>query len=276
MHQPKGIDQYSSGPISNGKELLLQSGAARLDEDKKDMRVDGRGPEDKRPLKITPHYAPYAEGSVFIEIGDTRVLCTATVENKVPPHLRDQGQGWVTAEYAMLPRSSKQRISREVHKGHASGRTYEIQRLIGRCLRTVTDMRRLGERTVTIDCDVIQADGGTRTAAITGGFVALALAVRALKAESKVGTGVLTDFVAATSVGVVEGRPVLDLNYIEDSQAEVDMNLVMTGAGNFIELQGTAERTAFSDVELAEMIRLGRLGIAELIAAQQEILGTTL
>jgi ribonuclease PH len=240
------------------------------------MRVDGRGPEDKRPLKITPNYAPYAEGSAFIEVGDTKVLCTATVENKVPPHLRDMGQGWVTAEYAMLPRSSKQRISREVHKGHASGRTYEIQRLIGRCLRTVTDMRRLGERTITIDCDVIQADGGTRTAAITGGFVALALALRALKAESKIGAGVLTDFVAATSVGVVEGRPVLDLNYIEDSQAEVDMNLVMTGAGNFIELQGTAERTAFSDADLAEMIRLGRKGIAELIAAQQEILGTTL
>jgi ribonuclease PH len=237
------------------------------------MRVDGRYPEDKRPLKLTPGFAPYAEGSVYIEVGDTRVLCTATVENKVPPHLRDMGQGWVTAEYAMLPRSSKQRISREVHKGHASGRTYEIQRLIGRCLRTVTDMRRLGERTITIDCDVIQADGGTRTAAITGGFIALAMAVRALRQDNKVGAGVLTDFVAATSVGVVEGRPVLDLNYIEDSTAEVDMNLVMTGAGNFVELQGTAEKVAFDDGALAEMIRLGRKGINELIAAQKEILG---
>jgi ribonuclease PH len=240
------------------------------------MRVDGRAPDDKRPLKLTPGFAPYAEGSVLVEVGDTRVLCTATVDNKVPPHLRDMAQGWVTAEYAMLPRSSKQRISREVNKGHVGGRTYEIQRLIGRCLRTVTDMRRLGERTITIDCDVIQADGGTRTAAITGGFIALALAVRGLKADGKVGGGVLTDFVAATSVGMVEGRPVLDLNYIEDSQAEVDMNLIMTGAGNFIELQGTAERAAFDDAALAEMIRLGRKGIRELIAAQQDILGPTL
>jgi ribonuclease PH len=240
------------------------------------MRVDGRAPEDKRPLKLTPGYAKYAEGSVLIDIGETRVLCTATVENKVPPHLRDMAQGWVTAEYAMLPRSSKQRIQREVTKGCVGGRTSEIQRLIGRSLRAVTDMRKLGERTITIDCDVIQADGGTRTAAITGGFVALALAVRSLQAEGKVGAGILRDFVAATSVGIVEGRPVLDLNYIEDSQADVDMNLVLTGSGKFIELQGTAEKEPFSDAQMAEMLRLGRKGIAELVAAQKGILGETL
>lgn len=237
------------------------------------MRVDGRAPDDKRPLILTPNYAKYADGSVLIEVGETRVLCTATIENKVPPHLRDQAQGWVTAEYAMLPRSSKQRISREVNKGHVGGRTYEIQRLIGRCLRTVTDMRRLGERTITIDCDVIQADGGTRTAAITGGFIALAMAVKALRADGKVGANVLTDYVAATSVGMVEGRPVLDLNYVEDCQADVDMNIIMTGTGKFVELQGTAEKVAFDDVALAEMIRLGRKGVDELVAAQKEILG---
>jgi ribonuclease PH len=236
-------------------------------------RVDGRAPDEKRPLILTPDYAPYAEGSVLIEIGQTRVLCTATVENKVPPHLRDQGQGWVTAEYAMLPRSSKQRISREVHKGHASGRTYEIQRLIGRCLRTITDMRRLGERTITIDCDVIQADGGTRTAAITGGFIALAKAVEGLRKQGLVGAGVITDYVAATSVGVVEGVPVLDLNYIEDSQADVDMNIVMTGSGKFIELQGTAEKAPFGHDGLTELLRLGQKGIDELIEKQKELIG---
>jgi len=240
------------------------------------MRVDGRAPDEKRPLKLTPGYAKYAEGSVLVELGDTWVLCTATVDNRVPPHLRDMAQGWVTAEYAMLPRSSKQRISREVNKGHASGRTYEIQRLIGRCLRTVTDMRKLGERTITIDCDVIQADGGTRTAAITGGFIALAMAVRALRADGKIGAGVLTDFVAATSVGVVEGRPVLDLNYVEDSTAETDMNLIMTGAGKFVEIQGTAEKDPFDDGALGEMIRLGRKGIMELVAAQKTVLGENL
>ena len=176
------------------------------------MRIDGRAPDEKRKVTITTGYAKYAEGSALIEVGETRVLCTATVENRVPPHLRDMAQGWVTAEYAMLPRSSKQRITREVTKGHPGGRTYEIQRLIGRSLRCVTDMRRLGERTITIDCDVIQADGGTRTAAVTGGFVALALAVKKMRADGLVGTGVLIDHVAATSVGMVEGRPVLDLN----------------------------------------------------------------
>lgn len=237
------------------------------------MRIDGRAPDEKRKVTITTGYAKYAEGSALIEVGETRVLCTATVENKVPPHLRDMAQGWVTAEYAMLPRSSKQRITREVTKGHPGGRTYEIQRLIGRSLRCVTDMRRLGERTITIDCDVIQADGGTRTAAITGGFVALALAVKKMRADGLVGAGVLLDHVAATSVGMVEGRPVLDLNYAEDSQAEVDMNLIITGKGRFVELQGTAERDPFDDAALAEMLRLGRKGVDELITLQRELVG---
>ncbi len=237
------------------------------------MRIDGRGPEDKRPVKITPGYAKNAEGSALIEVGDTVVLCTATVDNRVPPHLRDMAQGWVTAEYAMLPRSSRQRITREVTKGHPGGRTYEIQRLIGRSLRCVTDMRRLGERTITVDCDVIQADGGTRTAAITGGFLAMAFAVRGLRKGGHVGDGVLRDFVAATSVGIVEGRPVLDLNYAEDSQAEVDMNLIITGSGKFVEVQGTAEKEPFDGTLLEEMLRLGRRGVDELIALQKEILG---
>lgn len=237
------------------------------------MRIDGRAPDEKRPVIITPGYAKYAEGSALVEVGETRVLCTATVENKVPPFLRDMAQGWVTAEYAMLPRSSKQRITREVTKGHPGGRTYEIQRLIGRSLRCVTDMRRLGERTITVDCDVIQADGGTRTAAITGGFVALALAVKKMRSDALIGAGVLTDFLAATSVGMVEGRPVLDLNYAEDSQAEVDMNLIMTGSGKFVELQGTAERQPFDDAALMEMLRLGRLGASQLIDMQRELIG---
>jgi ribonuclease PH len=237
------------------------------------MRVDGRSPDQKRPVRMTPGYTKYAEGSVLIEVGETRVLCTATVENKVPPHLRDMAQGWVTAEYAMLPRSSQTRIPREVVKGHPGGRTFEIQRLIGRSLRAVVDVKGLGENTLVLDCDVLQADGGTRTAAITGGFVALALAVRKLQADRAIGAGVLLDFVAATSVGVVEGRPVLDLNYIEDSQADVDMNLIMTGKGKFVELQGTAEKTPFDDKTLSEMLRLGRQGISELVAAQKEILG---
>ena len=237
------------------------------------MRIDGRAPDEKRPVIITPGYAKYAEGSALVEVGETRVLCTATVENKVPPFLRDMAQGWVTAEYAMLPRSSKQRITREVTKGHPGGRTYEIQRLIGRSLRCVTDMRRLGERTITVDCDVIQADGGTRTAAITGGFVALALAVKKMRSDALIGAGVLTDFLAATSVGMVEGRPVLDLNYAEDSQADVDMNLIMTGSGKFVELQGTAERQPFDDEALMEMLRLGRLGAQQLIEMQRELIG---
>jgi len=240
------------------------------------MRVDGRAVDEKRPLKLTPNFAKYAEGSVLVELGETVVLCTATVENRVPPHLRDQAQGWVTAEYSMLPRSSKQRIQRESQKGKIGGRTHEIQRLIGRSLRTVTDMRRLGERSILIDCDVIQADGGTRTASITGGFIALAMAVQHLNKLGLVGKGLLNDYVAATSVGIVEGRPVLDLNYIEDSQAEVDMNLVLTGAGSFIEIQGTAEKMAFDDAGLAQMLALGRKGINELVEAQKSVIGETL
>jgi ribonuclease PH len=234
------------------------------------MRVDGRAPDEKRPTNIIPNFVKYAEGCVLIECGDTRVLCTATVENRVPPHLKDKGQGWVTGESAMLPRSSPQRIQRESSKGKIGGRTHEIQRLIGRSLRTVTDMRKLGERSILIDCDVLQADGGTRTAAITGGFIALAMAVRKLNEQQLVGKNVLSDYVAATSVGVVEGRPVLDLNYVEDCQAETDMNIVMTGAGGFIELQGTAERAPFSDTELTELIGLGRKGINELVALQKQ------
>lgn len=240
------------------------------------MRVDGRAVDEKRPVKLTPGYARYAEGSVLIEVGDTVVLCTATVENRVPPHLRDMAQGWVTAEYSMLPRSSKQRIQRESAKGKVGGRTHEIQRLIGRSLRTVTDLRRLGERSILIDCDVIQADGGTRTASITGGFIALAMAIKHLRSQGLVGSGLLTDYVAATSMGVVEGRPVLDLNYIEDSQADVDMNLVMTGAGNFVEIQGTAEKVAFDDPTLLELLRLGRKGVMELVEAQKSIIGDQL
>lgn len=241
------------------------------------IRVDGRAADEKRPLNLIPGYAKYADGSVLVELGDTRVLCTATIEDgKVPPHLRDQAQGWVTAEYAMLPRSSKQRIQREVTKGQIGGRTYEIQRLIGRSLRAITDLRRLGERTIIIDCDVIQADGGTRTAAITGGFIALAQAVRLLREQGKVGTGVLMDFVAATSVGIVEGHPVLDLSYVEDVQADVDMNVVATASNKFVEIQGTAERQCFDEQQLAEMLRLARKGIAELVVAQKQVLGESL
>jgi ribonuclease PH len=240
------------------------------------MRVDGRAPDEKRPVRVTPDFTKFAEGCVLIECGDTRVLCTATLENRVPPHLKDQGMGWVTSEYAMLPRSSPQRIARESSKGKVGGRTHEIQRLIGRSLRTITDLRKLGERTIMIDCDVLQADGGTRTASITGGFIALAMAIRKLREQGMVGAGVLLDHVAAISVGVVEGRPVLDLNYIEDSQAETDMNLVLTGNGGFIELQGTAEKKPFNDDELAQLLALGRKGVGELIAIQKEILGSSL
>ncbi|MGC8840258.1 MAG: ribonuclease PH [Candidatus Sumerlaeaceae bacterium] len=240
------------------------------------IRIDGRAADEKRPVNLVPGYAKFADGSVLVELGDTRLLCTATIEEKVPPHARDMGIGWVTAEYAMLPRSSKQRIQREVRKGQIGGRTYEIQRLIGRSLRAVTDLRRLGERTIIIDCDVIQADGGTRTAAITGGFIALVQAVRLLRREGKVGTGVLMDFVAATSVGIVEGHPVLDLSYVEDMQADVDMNVVATASNKFVEIQGTAEHQCFDEAQLNEMLRLARKGINELIDAQKLVLGSSL
>lgn len=238
------------------------------------QRQDGRMPGDKRPTKITTGYTDWAEGSVLIETGKTRVLCTATVEDTVPPHLRGKGKGWVTAEYAMLPRSTHQRTPREATKGKQKGRTLEIQRLIGRSLRAITDTVKLGERTVTVDCDVLQADGGTRTASITGGFVALAIAIAKLEKEGTIPAGVLHDTVAAISVGIIEGTPMLDLDYSEDSTAEVDMNIVMTGNGRFIELQGTAEGEPFDDAQLASMISLGRTGIAQLIQEQKSAIET--
>lgn len=224
-------------------------------------------------MKLTPHAMKYAEGSVLVEQGDTRLICTATVDNRVPPHVKETGGGWVTAEYAMLPRSSKQRITRESVRGGPQGRTHEIQRLIGRSLRSVVNLQSLGERSIVLDCDVIQADGGTRTASVTGAFVALGLCLQKMIAEKQLGKMVLRDYLAATSVGIVEGRPVLDLCYLEDAQAEVDMNLIMTGRGQIVEIQGTAEKTAFSEEQLGVLLGLARKGIAELVAIQKQILG---
>jgi ribonuclease PH len=222
-----------------------------------------------RPVRITPHYLATAEGSALIEFGHTRVLCAATIEDSVPPFLRGAGKGWVTAEYAMLPRATSTRTAREVNKGRQSGRTMEIQRLIGRALRAVVDMEALGERSVILDCDVIQADGGTRTAAITGAWVALALAVQQLKQCKAVAKDPLLDHVAAISVGVVGGTPMLDLCYEEDSGAEVDMNVVLTGAGQFVEVQATAEKKTFDDAALAGLLALARKGIGELVELQR-------
>ncbi len=234
------------------------------------MRIDGRKSDELRKVKITKNYLKTAEGSVLIEVGDTRVICTATVQDSVPPFLRGKGTGWVTAEYSMLPRSSPQRIERE--RGRVGGRTHEIQRLIGRALRAVVDMEALGERSVLIDCDVIQADGGTRTAAITGAYIALVLCLRAAQRQGLIEKIPVTDHLAAVSVGIVEGRPVLDLCYAEDSKAEVDMNLVMTGRGGIVEIQGTAERGSFSIAELNKLIKLGGKGIKALIKKQKEAL----
>ncbi len=217
----------------------------------------------------------FADASCLVEWGDTRLICTATVEEKVPPFLRNSGTGWVTGEYGMLPRSSQQRIEREANKGRLGGRTQEIQRLIGRSLRAVTDLAALGERTVIIDCDVVQADGGTRCAAITGGFVALAEALRALSRRGALPKVPLRDFVAAVSVGIVNGRAVLDLNYAEDASADVDMNLIMTGRGGFVEVQGTAERNPFHHADLARMLELGRQGTRRLLALQRRALGVS-
>jgi ribonuclease PH len=214
-------------------------------------------------VTIQPDYLATAEGSALITVGYTRVLCAATVEDGVPQFLRGTGKGWVTAEYSMLPRATQKRTQREVAKGKLSGRTHEIQRLIGRSLRAVVDPAALGERTVTLDCDVLQADGGTRTASITGAFVALALALKAIKKPA------LRDYVAATSVGILHRQPILDLCYEEDSQAEVDMNVVMTGSGKFVEVQGTAEHDPFDDAEMSAMIELARSGIAELFEIQR-------
>ena len=220
-------------------------------------------------MKITTEYLLTAEGSVLIEVGNTRVLCAASVEESVPPFLRGSGKGWVTAEYSMLPRATSTRTSREVSKGRASGRTMEIQRLIGRSLRSVIDMDALGERSVILDCDVLQADGGTRTAAITGAYIALSAAVRKLVKFGTLKKSAIRDFVAATSVGIIGGKPMLDLCYQEDSSAEVDMNVVMTGAGKFVEVQATAEKMAFDDAQLAELLALARQGISDLVAIQK-------
>ncbi len=235
------------------------------------MRVDQRNPAQMRPVKITTEYLMTAEGSVLIEVGNTRVLCAASVEDSVPGFLRGSGKGWVTAEYSMLPRATATRTPREVSKGRASGRTMEIQRLIGRSLRSIVDLNALGERSVILDCDVLQADGGTRTAAITGAYIAMSAALRQLVKFGALKKSPLIDCVAATSVGVIGGIPMLDLCYQEDSQAEVDMNVVMTGAGRFVELQATAEKTAFDDEQLAKLLVLARQGISELIAVQRSL-----
>lgn len=237
------------------------------------MRTDGRQPGDLRSFAATLHPNKFAEGSVLIEAGDTKVLCTASIDEKVPPFLKGQGKGWITAEYAMLPRATQQRNQRESIKGKPGGRTMEIQRLIGRALRSVVDLGALGERTITIDCDVLQADGGTRTTSITGGFLALALAVHKLSGHVSFARYPLTDFLASISVGVVREMTVLDLNYEEDSRAKVDMNVVMTGSGSFVEVQGTGEDSPFSHEELGEMLGLAEEGIQRLVAWQKEQLG---
>ena len=237
------------------------------------MRVDNRSAAALRPTQIIPNYLMTAEGSALITAGNTQVLCAASVEDSVPPFLRNSGKGWVTAEYSMLPRATARRTQREVNKGRPSGRTHEIQRLIGRSLRAVIDTAALGERTIYIDCDVIQADGGTRTASISGAWVALALALKKLRSFGTVKTNPLRDVVAATSVGIVGGTPMLDLCYEEDSQADVDMNVVMTGTGRFIEVQATAEHTPFDDAQMAELIGLARAGITRIIEVQKEAAG---
>jgi ribonuclease PH len=233
------------------------------------MRTDRREPNQLRPLKITPEYLLTAEGSVLIEAGNTRVLCAASIEETVPGFLRGSGKGWVTAEYSMLPRATATRTAREVAKGRASGRTMEIQRLIGRSLRSVVDLAALGERSVILDCDVLQADGGTRCAAITGAHIALSAALRQLVKFGALKKSPVLDYVAAVSVGIVGGVPMLDLCYQEDSQADVDMNIVMTGSGRFVEVQATGEKTSFDDAQLAALLALGRRGIEDLVAAQR-------
>ena len=239
-------------------------------------RSDSRRADALRPVTITRHYTRHAEGSVLVEFGHTKVLCTASVEEKVPPHKRGSGEGWVTAEYGMLPRATHTRSDREAARGKQSGRTQEIQRLIGRSLRCVFDLKALGERTISLDCDVFQADGGTRTAAITGAFVAAHDAVSWLQAKGKLGTSAnaspIRQFVAAISVGIVEGTPLLDLEYTEDSACDTDMNVVMTASGGFVELQGTAEGAAFSRGEMDALLGLADKGIRELIAAQRQAL----
>lgn len=236
------------------------------------MRSDGRQAADMRQVQITPNINKYAEGSVLIEFGDTRVICTATVEEKIPPFLKGSGKGWVTAEYSMLPRATGVRSIREAARGRIGGRTYEIQRLIGRALRSVVDLAKLGERTIWLDCDVIQAAGGTRTASLTGAFVAMALALEKLVADSSLEFNPITDYLAAVSVGIVDGQCLVDLDFGEDSQAQVDMNIVMTGQGEYVEIQGTAEQQPFSADNLAKLLALARTGIFFLIEKQRAIL----
>ena len=236
------------------------------------QRPGDRAADQLRPVRITRGFTIHAEGSVLIEFGQTRVLCTASVEDKVPPHKRGSGEGWVTAEYGMLPRATHTRGDREAARGKQSGRTQEIQRLIGRSLRAVFDLQALGERTIHLDCDVLQADGGTRTAAITGAFVAAQDAVNHLMAQGKLAASPITGPVAAISVGIVEGTPLLDLEYTEDVGCDTDMNVVMTGAGHFVEVQGTAEGVAFTRVEMDQLLRLAEKGIAELVVLQKEAL----
>lgn len=240
------------------------------------VRIDHRGPDELRPVSIVRGFTKYAEGSILIAMGDTKVICTASVENGVPPFLRGTGRGWVTAEYGMLPRSTPVRTPRDGGKGRQAGRSLEIQRLVGRALRSVVNLAALGERTVWLDCDVIQADGGTRTASITGAFVALVDALAHLRQQGDLGGGghlPVTDFLAAVSVGVVDGEPLLDLNFHEDSQAQVDMNVAATGGGKVVEVQGTGESAPFSREEMTRLLDLSQLGITRLIQAQKEVLG---
>jgi ribonuclease PH len=237
------------------------------------MRADGRQPNELRPVSITRHFTKHAEGSVLIATGDTKVICNATVEDKVPPFLRGSGQGWITAEYAMLPRATPIRTIRDSVRGRTSGRSLEIQRLIGRALRPAIDLFALGERTIWLDCDVIQADGGTRTAAVTGSFIALVDAVKYLLDKGAISSSPLVDFIAATSVGIVDGRHLLDLSFGEDSQADVDMNFVMTGDGKIVEIQGTAEAVPFTQPDLGQLLAMATFGVKQLITEQKKALG---
>jgi ribonuclease PH len=237
------------------------------------MRSDGRQHNQLRTVAIQTGVNKYAEGSVEISFGDTKVICTASVEERVPPFMKGQGKGWVTAEYSMLPRATQTRNQRESAKGKLGGRTMEIQRLIGRALRSVVDLQALGERTITLDCDVIQADGGTRTTSITGAFIAMAIAINKLSEKHNFSRYPITDYLASVSVGVINGTPLLDLNYEEDSTAKVDMNVVMTGAGQFVEVQGTGEESPFSKQELNDLLALAESGIGELINKQRDALG---
>lgn len=246
---------------------LIEGGAYIMEETKRDHA-------DLRPITMTPHFTKHAEGSVLIEVGDTKVICNASVEDRVPPFLRGQGKGWITAEYAMLPRATDQRTIRESSRGKVGGRTMEIQRLIGRALRSVVDLKAIGERTVWVDCDVIQADGGTRTASITGAFVAVVLAFEKLLDKKTIKKMPVTDRLAAISVGILsDGTATLDLDYAQDSKAHVDMNVVMTGSGEFVEIQGTGEEATFSRSQLNELLDLAELGIAEIIEKQNAVLG---